>query len=29
VSSPVKGNQFKGPFHLPRMQWYCWQLLES
>ena len=29
VSSPVKGNQFKGPFHLPRMQWYCWQMLES
>ena len=26
VSSPVKGNQFKGPFHLPRMQWYCWQI---
>ena len=29
ISSPVKGNQFKGPFHLPRMQWYCWQLLDS
>ena len=29
VSSPVKGNQFKGPFHLPSMQWYCWQMLES
>ncbi len=28
VSSQVKGNHFKGPFHLPRMQWYCWQLLE-
>ncbi|NNC87050.1 MAG: N-acylglucosamine 2-epimerase [Akkermansiaceae bacterium] len=28
LSSPVKGNQFKGPFHLPRMQWYCWRLLE-
>ena len=28
VSSPLKGNQFKGPFHLPRMQWYCWQLLD-
>ncbi|YCM44410.1 AGE family epimerase/isomerase [Verrucomicrobiaceae bacterium 227] len=28
VSSEVKGNHFKGPFHLPRMQWYCWQLLE-
>ena len=29
VSSTLKGNQFKGPFHLPRMQWYCWQLLDS
>jgi len=28
VSSTLKGNQFKGPFHLPRMQWYCWQLLD-
>jgi N-acylglucosamine 2-epimerase len=27
LSTPLKGNQFKGPFHLPRMQWYCWQLL--
>lgn len=27
LSSSVKGNHFKGPFHLPRMQWYCWQLL--
>ncbi len=29
VSSRLKGNMFKGPFHLPRMQWYCWKLLES
>ena len=29
LSSPVKGNHFKGPFHIPRMQWYCWQLLEN
>ncbi|MCC6730921.1 MAG: AGE family epimerase/isomerase [Chthonomonadales bacterium] len=28
VSTPLKGNMWKGPFHLPRMQWYCWQLLE-
>lgn len=28
VSSYVKGNQWKGPFHLPRMQLYCWKLLE-
>jgi len=29
ISSPVKGNIWKGPFHLPRMQLNCWQLLES
>ncbi|MGC6457742.1 MAG: AGE family epimerase/isomerase [Akkermansiaceae bacterium] len=29
ISSFLKGNQFKGPFHLPRMQWYCWQALED
>lgn len=29
ISSPAKGNHFKGPFHLPRMQWYCWRLLEN
>ncbi len=29
LSSPVKGNHYKGPFHIPRMQWYCWQLLEG
>ena len=28
VSTPMKGNHYKGPFHLPRMQIYCWQLLE-
>jgi N-acylglucosamine 2-epimerase len=27
VSQRAKGNLFKGPFHLPRMLWYCWQLL--
>jgi len=27
VSTQLKGNMWKGPFHLPRMQWYCWQLL--
>jgi len=27
VSSRLKGNQWKGPFHVPRMQLYCWQLL--
>ena len=29
VSTPMKGNHYKGPFHLPRMQTYCWQLLED
>ena len=29
VSSPLKGNMWKGPFHLPRMQVNCWKLLEE
>lgn len=29
VSSPVKGNMWKGPFHLPRMQLNAWKLLEE
>ena len=29
LSSTVKGNLWKGPFHLPRMQLYCWKLLEE
>lgn len=29
VSVPLKGNMWKGNFHLGRMQWYCWQLLEG
>ena len=29
ISTALKGNMWKGPFHIPRMQWYCWQLLES
>ena len=28
LSVPLKGNLWKGPFHLPRMQWYCWQILD-
>jgi N-acylglucosamine 2-epimerase len=28
LSTPVKGTMWKGFFHLPRMQWYCWQLLD-
>ena len=27
-SVKLKGNLWKGPFHLPRMLWYCWRLLE-
>ncbi len=27
VSQRAKGNLFKGPFHLPRMLWYCARLL--
>ncbi|MCA8972954.1 MAG: AGE family epimerase/isomerase, partial [Planctomycetes bacterium] len=28
-SVTLKGNLWKGPFHLPRMQYRCWQLLEG
>lgn len=26
ISTRLKGNTWKGPFHLPRMQWYCGRL---
>ena len=29
LSTPVKGNMWKGPFHLPRMQLYGWKLIEE
>lgn len=29
VSSTLKGNMWKGAFHLGRMQLYCWKLLEA
>jgi len=29
LSVPLKGNLWKGPFHLPRMQLVCGQILES
>lgn len=29
LSVPLKGNMWKGPFHLPRMLWYCWRLMEK
>jgi hypothetical protein len=28
-STRMKGSLWKGPFHLPRMQWYCWRLLNE
>ncbi|QDS95860.1 Cellobiose 2-epimerase [Roseimaritima multifibrata] len=27
ISNRLKGNLWKGPFHLPRMEWICWQML--
>jgi N-acylglucosamine 2-epimerase len=29
VAQTAKGNLFKGPFHLPRQEWYCLQLLKQ
>jgi N-acylglucosamine 2-epimerase len=29
VAQTAKGNLFKGPFHLPRQEWYCTKLLED
>jgi len=29
ISSSFKGNMWKGPFHMPRMQFECWQILEE
>ncbi len=29
ITTRLKGNTFKGPFHLPRMQLYGWRLLEE
>ena len=29
ISSHAKGTLYKGPFHLPRMLWYCWQKLAA
>lgn len=29
IAQPAKGNLFKGPFHLPRQEWYCSQLIEA
>jgi N-acylglucosamine 2-epimerase len=29
LAQTAKGNLFKGPFHLPRQEWYCSQLLKE
>jgi N-acylglucosamine 2-epimerase len=29
LSQTAKGNLFKGPFHLPRQEWICTQLLSQ
>lgn len=29
LSTRLKGNLWKGPFHLPRMQWYCRRLIDE
>ena len=29
VAQPAKGNLFKGPFHLPRQEWFCSQILKD
>lgn len=29
IAQTAKGNLFKGPFHLPRQEWYCAKLLEE
>jgi N-acylglucosamine 2-epimerase len=29
LSSQLKGNMWKAPFHIPRMQLVCWQLMEE
>jgi len=29
VAQTAKGNLFKGPFHLPRQEFYCWMMLDT
>lgn len=29
LAQPAKGNLYKGPFHLPRQEWYCMQVLNE
>jgi N-acylglucosamine 2-epimerase len=29
IAQTAKGNMYKGPFHLPRQEWYCLQILNE
>ena len=29
IAQTAKGNLFKGPFHLPRQEWYCYSILDQ
>lgn len=29
IAQTAKGNLFKGPFHLPRQEWYCYKLISD
>jgi N-acylglucosamine 2-epimerase len=29
IAQTAKGNLFKGPFHLPRQEWYCYTILDQ
>lgn len=29
IAQTAKGNHFKGPFHLPRQEWYCSQIIDE
>lgn len=29
IAQTAKGNLFKGPFHLPRQEWYCWSIIQQ
>ncbi len=29
IAQTAKGNLYKGPFHLPRQEWYCMRILED
>ncbi|WP_286852124.1 MULTISPECIES: AGE family epimerase/isomerase [Sphingobacterium] len=29
IAQTAKGNLFKGPFHLPRQEWYCMKILKE